>query len=131
MQRLPIHLLKPGMQIAKEVRNRNGLVLVSQTATLDEKIISRLENLGIRKVVVSGCPVEDLADSQPKSLSEKLADMETGFSYVKNDPIMERFRVLVKNHFIRRHQEMIGEIGETSQGVLEGKDPGLAKADAR
>ena len=128
MQRLPIHLLKPGMQVAKEVRNDNGVVLVSENATLDEKMISRLENMGIRKVVVSGCPVENLADYQPKSLSQKLADMETGFSYVKKNALMQRFHVLLKNHFIRRNQEMLGEIDDKAGGVLEVKDPGPAKS---
>ena len=128
MQRLPIHLLKPGMQVAKEVRNDNGIVLVSQNATLDEKMISRLENMGIRKVVVSGCPVENLADYQPKSLPEKLADMDTGFSYVKKNALMQRFRVLLKDHFIRRNQEMLGEIDDKAGGVLEVKDPGPAKS---
>jgi hypothetical protein len=128
MQRLPIHLLKPGMQVAKEVRNDNGIVLVSENATLDEKMISRLENMGIRKVVVSGCPVENLADYQPKSLSQKLADMETSFSYVKKNTLMQQFRVLLKDHFIRRNQEMLGEIDDKAGGVLEVKDPGPAKS---
>jgi hypothetical protein len=128
MQRLPIHLLKPGMQVAKEVRNDNGIVLVSENATLDEKMISRLENMGIRKVVVSGCPVENLADYQPKSLSQKLADMETSFSYVKKNALMQQFRVLLKDHFIRRNQEMLGEIDDKAGGVLEVKDPGPAKS---
>jgi hypothetical protein len=103
-------------------------VLVSENATLDEKMISRLENMGIRKVVVGGCPVENLADYQPKTLSQKLADMDTGFSYVKKNALMERFRVLLKDHFIRRNQEMLGEIDDKAGGVLEVKDPGPAKS---
>jgi hypothetical protein len=121
MQRVSIHLLKPGMQLAKEVRNDSGIVLVSENATLDEKMISRLENMGIRKVVVSGCPVPNLADYQPKSLSRKLADMETGFSLVKDDPLMQRFRVVVKDHFIRRKRASINNLYKRSAVMYDSK----------
>jgi hypothetical protein len=126
MQRLPINLLEPDMVVAKEVVNDKGIVLVSEGTALTEKLIFRLENMGIKKVMVKGCPVMR-PDLMPKSLEAKLADMEVGFARVKDDPTMKRFRVILKAHFIKQDREARGvedhEPAPQEEAVQEGFSP--------
>ena len=107
MQRLPIELLESGMKTARDIANDDGIVLVSKATELTEKLIFRLENMNVRKVMVQGCPV-NRPDLLPKSLEEKLKDMTTGFSRVGEDPGMKKFRVILKAHFIKRDREARG-----------------------
>ncbi|MFP4380275.1 MAG: hypothetical protein ACLFUS_07215 [Candidatus Sumerlaeia bacterium] len=118
MQRLPVKLLESGMIVAREVTNNNGIVLVNLGTELDDKLIFRLENMNIKKVMVKGCPVQ-LADYMPKTLDQKLEHMEIGFSRCKDDPLMQKFRVLVKNHLIQRDHELNGEASVDVPGALE------------
>jgi hypothetical protein len=105
MQRLPMNLLEPGMVVAKPVTNDKGIVLVSEGTELSDRLITRLENMSVGKVMVRGYPVR-LAGFTPKSLQDKLADMEKGFSPVAESETMKRFKVLVKAHFIRKEELM-------------------------
>ncbi len=105
MQRLPVNLLEPGMIVARQVLNDKGIVLVNEDAELSDQLIMRLENMKIRQVCVKGYPVQ-LADYMPRTIEEQLADMETAFEPVADDPTMQKLRVLVKAHFIRKNEEM-------------------------
>ena len=105
MQKLPLKLLKPGMVLGRAVLNENGIPLISENTGLTDKLIARLENMKIAIVMVKGCPVK-LEQYVPKSLSARLADLEIGFSLIEDDPLMKRFKVLVKAHFIKREQDM-------------------------
>ena len=119
MQRLPIHLLEPGMVVARDVVNDKAMVLVAEDTELTGKLIFRLENMKIRNVLVQGCPVQ-LADYLPKTLGEKLADMKIGFSHAGDDLTMKKFRVLLKAHFIKSDNEM--KARETKTTVPETSD---------
>jgi len=105
MQRLPINLLESGMVVAKQVLNDKGMVLVSEGTELDDRTITRLENMGVTQVMVRGYPVK-LAGYTPKGLAEKLADLDRGFSRAGDSKTMARLKVLVKSHFIRREEAM-------------------------
>jgi hypothetical protein len=109
MQRLPVQLLEPGMVVAREVVNPNGIVLINADTELDERFIARLESMGVQKVMVKGCPVQ-LADYMPKTLEHKLEDMERAFSRFQEDSLMQKLRVLVKAHFIQREVERGGRV---------------------
>ena len=111
MQRLPINLLEAGMIVGREVLNDKGIVLVSVGAELSDKLILRLENMHISKVFVKGCPVQ-LADYAPKSIKQKMTDLEIGFSRMGDDPLMAKFRVIVKAHMIKLHEEALRADGD-------------------
>ena len=101
MQWLPLDLLEPGMVVARNVVNDKGMVLVGKNAELTAGTIERLRNQRTKKVAVQGAPVQ-LAEYLPKTLERRLADLEIGFSLVADNPLMQKFRVLVKAHFIEK-----------------------------
>lgn len=108
MQRLPLKLLEPGMVVAKPVVNEKGAVLVSENSELTDKLILRLENMGIVRVAVKGFPVR-LPGYAPKSLREIIQAMEQAFSRIDpSDDLMKKFRVLLKAYFIQKDREMQG-----------------------
>ena len=124
MQRLPINLLESGMVVAKQVLNDKGMVLVSEGTELDDRTITRLENMGVTQVMVRGYPVK-LAGYTPKGLTEKLADLDRGFSRAGASKTMARLKVLVKAHFIRREEAI--RAGE--QSTLEPLDGEEAESE--
>ncbi|NQU45331.1 hypothetical protein HQ520_18780 [bacterium] len=95
--------------MAREVRNYHGAVLVNKGVVLDAEIIGQLVERNVRKVVVKGSPVS-LGHGPTPDLHLKLREMEKAFTHLRGDVEMEKFRVLVKNHLIRRDREMRGEI---------------------
>ena len=108
MQRLPLKLLEPGMVVAKPVVNEKRAVLVSENSELTDKLILRLENMGIVRVAVKGFPVR-LPGYAPKSLREIIQAMEQAFSRIDpSDDLMKKFRVLLKAYFIQKDREMQG-----------------------
>lgn len=106
MQWLPVNLLEPGMLLARNVVSDKGMVLVAENSELTAGTIERLKSQRTKKVAVQGCPVQ-LPDFQPKTLEQRLADLEIGFSRVADDPLMQKFRVLVKAHFIEKGREAV------------------------
>jgi hypothetical protein len=109
MQWLPISLLEPDMIIAREVCNDKNIVLVAEGTALTESSIARLDQMNISKVAVKGTPVA-LGDFMPKTLAEKLREMELGFSRAGDEALMRQLRVVVKAHFIKRDAQARGEI---------------------
>lgn len=131
MQRLPLKLLEPGMVVAKPVVNEKGAVLVSENSELNDKIILRLENMGIARVAVKGFPVR-LPGYAPKSLQEIIQSMELGFSRIDpaND-LMRKFRVLLKAYFIQRDREMQGWDSENPQEIPQPSGPSIQKSQQK
>ncbi len=104
MQKLPVKLITPGMILARDILNEKGIALASAGTEISDKLLFRMENMRIRHAFVKGCPVQ-LAQYLPRSLDEKLADMEIGFMHVGQNDLMRKFRVLLKAHFIQREKE--------------------------
>ena len=102
--------------------NEKGIALVSENTELSEKLIMRLENLGVSKVAVKGCPVK-LPNYIPKSLKEKMADLEIGFSQMNGkDDLMKKYKVLLRAHFIKRENEFrdkVEPVGEIPEGAAQ------------
>ena len=103
MQKIPIGLATPGMKLAKSVANDRGIVLCGPGAELTQEMITRLSDMGIKRITVEGHPV-DMADSE-KSLSQQIDELHARFKKVEGDPIMRR----IKHIFLERFKERANE----------------------
>ncbi len=124
MQRIPVNMLREGMVVARPVANDNGIILVNSGAELTSRMIERLQNIGIRKILVRGSPV-DMSYVEGKTLAEKISDMEYGLKFSPDNDTMRKFRVLLKAHIIKRDNELTGKApdppldSESHQGGLD------------
>ena len=99
MQRIPIDLATPGMKLAKPVANDRGIVLCGPGTELTEEIITRLSDMGAKRITVEGHPV-DTGDSE-KSLGQKIDELHARFRKVEGDPLMRK----IKDIFLERLKE--------------------------
>jgi len=90
MQKVPITLVKPGMVLAKPVKNEKGMPLCAEGTELNANLIERLKKMNVNMLALKGHPV-DLGDAE-KTTQEKLQDIVTRFSRVEGDPIMDKLR---------------------------------------
>ena len=97
MQRIPIKLARSGMILAKEAVTPEGQVLCGPGTELNEDLISRLSRQGILTLTVDGHPVKLPGE---KGLSERLKDIETRFSKVKNDPVLRALKTQIAEYWI-------------------------------
>lgn len=58
MQKIPLHLAKPGYRLAKPVSRADGAVVVPQGADLTGSLLDKLDMMGVETVVVEGEPVK-------------------------------------------------------------------------
>jgi len=93
VQTLPIHLLAPGMTLAKPVSSDKGVVLLAQGTELTEALIQRLDRMQVTKVVVEGHPV-DLPGQSQRNPQQRLAELDRAFSRVENDPPMMALKAI-------------------------------------
>lgn len=88
------------MKLAKAVVDKNGLLLCNKGTKLDETIISRLSNMGIKKIIVKGHPVETI-EAEGKPLEIQLEELEMRFEKVASDPVMS----VIKDIFEKKLRE--------------------------
>lgn len=99
MQKIPIDLATPGMKVAKPVANDRGIVLCGPGSELTEEMITRLSDMGIKRITVEGHPV-DMGDSE-KSLGQQTDELHVRFRKVEGDPLMRK----IKNIFLEGLKE--------------------------
>jgi len=99
MQKIPIDLATPGMKLAKPVANDRGIVLCGPGSELAEEMITRLSDMGIKRITVQGHPV-DTGDSE-KSLGQQTDELHARFRKVEGDPLMRK----IKDIFLERLKE--------------------------
>lgn len=121
MQRLPVRLLEPGMRVARPVVSETGITLVNANAEITKQLIVRLENMHISSVLVHGAPVP-LAEYMPRSLEDKLRDLDIGFSNAGDDENMRKLRVLLKAHFINKDQRIRDEEAAMNAAAMPNGD---------
>lgn len=104
MQNLAIENLKPGMILARPVRNRQGVMLLEAGARITKKSIRIFKSWGVNEIAIKG------ARSHSKSLSvqAETAGRETlekqlkdKFSDVLDDPVMVVIFNAAKNQLIK------------------------------
>ena len=99
MQKIPIDLATPGMKVAKPVANDRGIVLCGPGSELTEEMITRLSDMGIKRITVEGHPV-DTGDSE-KSLGQQTDELHARFRKVEGNPLMRK----IKNIFLEGLKE--------------------------
>jgi len=99
MQKIPIDLATPGMKLAKQVANDRGIVLCGPGTELTEEMITRLSDMGAKRITVEGHPV-DTGDSE-KSLGQQIDELHARFRKVEGDPLMRK----IKDIFLERLKE--------------------------
>lgn len=92
MPKIGTDALVPGMKLAKPVMGQNNMVLLAQGTELNEKLINRLDDMGVDGVFVEG-PSE-----QAVSLDEALASLEKRFAAVQDKPHMGLIKRVVRKH---------------------------------
>ncbi len=97
MQRIPIKFAKPGMILAKEAITPEGQVLCGADTELSEELISRLTKQGVVVLTVKGHSVQ-LPGEKP--LYERLKDLDSRFSKVKDDPVLRALKTLIAEYWI-------------------------------
>ncbi|HHW42288.1 MAG TPA: HD-GYP domain-containing protein [Desulfotomaculum sp.] len=60
MRRIPVHLLRPGMRVARPVHNGSGQVLLNTGVVLTQRFIDRLKLMGVPAVYVGDDLLPDL-----------------------------------------------------------------------
>ncbi|MBN1866347.1 hypothetical protein JW916_03545 [Candidatus Sumerlaeota bacterium] len=106
MQRVATRLLRPGLVLARPVTDGGGNSVFPKNMEVSDRMVDTLERMRIRSVVVKGIPYPPnlpLVD-----LKARLSGLESAFDRVKGDALMEKLRVIVKAHFIRRDAEIRG-----------------------
>ena len=99
MKKIPINLATPGMILAKPVTNDRGIVLCAPGTELTQEIITRLSNMGAKRIRVEGAP-EDTGNAD-KSLDQQIDELHARFRKVEGDPLMRK----IKEAFLERLKE--------------------------
>lgn len=77
MRKIPIHLLKPGMELAKEILNNKGFKLLNKGIILEENYIRSLKKLGIPSVyivdhLIPDVEIEDVIADETRQEAQSL-----------------------------------------------------------
>ena len=80
MQRILLAQAGPGMVLAKEILNPEGMVLCGAGTPLSEALIERLANMDVVDVTVEGHPVNIEGE---KTLNEELQEIDLRFQRVE------------------------------------------------
>jgi len=81
VQRILLAQAGPGMVLAKEILNPDGMVLCGAGTALSEALIERLANMEVVDVTVEGHPVIIEGD---KTLQEELQEIDLRFQRVED-----------------------------------------------
>lgn len=100
MQKIPLNLAKPGMQLAKPILRDNGLVLVAENTELSQPLLERLERMEVAMITVQGHPI-DLGDGGGDNPYVARADrLDHLFRRQAEDPWMTKLRIHFKEFFL-------------------------------
>lgn len=101
MQKIPISLAQPGMNLAKDVvraENPHGPPICGKGVELTETLIERLRQMGIQSITVEGHPVPMEGD---KTVDELLGDLDRRFRRTADDPLTGALKEIYRNRIIR------------------------------
>jgi hypothetical protein len=102
MQKIPINLAQPGMVLEKPVLRPNGLVIVGEGTTLSDSLISRLENMGVKDIVVQGEPLDLEGMAGSTSYGKRIERLDHLFRRFNNDPWMKKVKAFLKSYYERK-----------------------------
>ena len=112
--------LKPGKKLAKSVFNDNGQTLISEGVPLTERMIKRLNELGITFVYIQDGRTNDIEPSQP--ISSKLRSMaietiENMFVEFQNEKTLSKSFVVEKTtrHLTKLIRSVLFEVKNSKE----------------
>ncbi len=119
MLNLSVNKLKPGMEVAKSIYNKNGHILISKGTKLKASYIQRLKELGVESIYIT--PDELPKVSVPESISQ-----ETRIETVqKVNKVMEDVKIKGKidNQLIKEQvNNIITEILSSGEQIIHLSD---------
>ncbi|MDQ7032082.1 MAG: hypothetical protein Q9M37_05125 [Desulfonauticus sp.] len=113
MQKIPINLAQPGMELEKPACTESGQVLLAKGAKLTENAIKILEKKGIKSLTVKGEPLDLEGLATSPSFQKRIERLDYLFRYYKDDPFMQKIKKLIKNYFQRK---AASELAASSEG---------------
>lgn len=99
MQKIPLKLGRAGMKLAKPVVNEGGITIVAEGLELSDSLLSRLENMGIERIVVQGNPVDMGGVGEGTSFAQRLARLDHIFRGHSGDQWMEQVKGFLGEYF--------------------------------
>ncbi len=105
MQKIPINLAREGMVLEKPVMRDNGMVLVGEGTEITPKLVQRLENMGISKIVVKGEPVDMEGMAGGTSFSKRAERLDHLFRQFSEDEWMQQVKEFVRSYFQQKAAE--------------------------
>jgi hypothetical protein len=98
-QRILLTQALPGMVLSQSVTLPNKLILCSPGQLLNEQLITRLMNRGIKRVFVQGNP---LPAPSRESYEDRIKHLRDRFSRVRSIPLMASLEKLIEREVVRR-----------------------------
>ncbi len=97
MQKIPLNLAKPGMKLAKPVARDNGMVLAGPGTELSEALISRLDGMGIDRIVIEGSL--DIGGGDGTVFAARLERLDPLFRRLGDDAWMMQVKAFLLDYF--------------------------------
>jgi hypothetical protein len=92
MKNIPMDKIEPGMKLAKPILSKAGMVMLSEGTELTEKWIERMQDMGLESILI------DAPAEQTISRENAIAQLESRFKLVANQPLMENIKNILKEH---------------------------------
>ncbi len=92
MKKVPMDKIEPGMKLAKPIMSKGGMVLLSEGTELTEKWLERIQEMGLDGIFI------DAPAEQALSREDALAQLDSRFKLVVNQPHMADIRNILKEH---------------------------------
>jgi hypothetical protein len=99
-QRILLTQAAPGMVLARPVHLQNRMVLCPRGTDLGEALITKLMNLGIKRIWVRGRPLPE--HRRPDGFSKRIGDLRQRFARVRHIPLMAAIEQAVEKQIVRR-----------------------------
>ena len=95
MRTIVLDEARPGDEVAEPVLNQRGLVILSKGAKLSPLLIIRLQRMGVEEVTIER---DDPNAPPPKTLDEKLEELDERFEGLEENPLMMEIKHIAKTH---------------------------------
>lgn len=96
MQKIDINDVKPSMQLAASVKDKDGNIIFLKGVELTERHIMILSSRDVKRVVVEGCPVKRQCDE----MLEVHKEIDRRFSTAGSHPLVLKIREIIKELLI-------------------------------
>jgi hypothetical protein len=103
MQKISLALAQPGMCLAKPVTKDNGMVLVQEGVELTEAVLSRLESMCVKSIVVTGNAVPGASGGF--NVEERIDRLDHLFRKYADDEWMMRIKSEMIAYFRKQAEQ--------------------------